>query len=170
MGCFFAIIGFIVVGVLMMILEQRWKTDIFVVGGVIGGIAATILYYMYKLINWGIKEHKKSKIEEERIAEDLKKKQKEKQKEIDDEKARQEAAVQKAESEVRKQCANNFKRKSNIVTMQCQLNLDSIEQLSPVYEGVSLQDKLWNAFNDASTPAQKLTGIVSEITTRKESN
>ena len=94
---------------------------------------------------------------------------------LNKEKAEREAAekaIKVAELKQRQGYATEYKRKYNSVLTRCesykQTCTDFESKLSPNYQSVEIQGKLWGALNEMSTPLQRLVNIVNDLEIKED--
>jgi len=132
-------------------------------GGVyvmIAGAAGVVIYLTIIVI----KKNEEDQIKEEKRREKLRE---EMAKAI----AEAEKRSQEEKDALRKQMqqnASDFRQKATIAIRQCESNISSGDQtdLSPAYESVDLQERIWNVSNAISLTIKSLENIIEEINAR----
>ena len=144
-----------------------WTVGIIVLVVIIangGGIYIVIAGAIAALIFGGIKLYKYQ--EQERIADE--KRQAELRKALEKQAAEAEKRRKEEEDEMRRQMqtyASDFRQKSNMTIRQCESNISTGDNtgLSPVYQSVDLQEKIWSVTNAISLTIQSLENTIEEI-------
>jgi flagellar hook-basal body complex protein FliE len=153
-------LAIVVVGYIMLFWIYS-HTISFISVLIIAGVT-TALYFGHKEVE---KQDNERRIEQAKEAEW--------QAEQDELRHQAETAKAEAEKQKRRQNSSTFRDKVNSAVQNCSQNYQNAKssaELTFTYRNSELQNKLWEAVNDASMPLQKLDDIVTELSAEKEEN